>query len=62
METRIGETETVVVVAVVGVVVVAIGNPTVGRVVVPAAPAQHPVGAFRSSLPITSCVVLISGC
>ncbi len=37
--------ETVVVVAVVGRVVVAIGNPAVLRVVVPTAAAQHAVGA-----------------
>lgn len=44
---RIGETETVVVVPVAGIVVVAISNAAIVGVVVPRAAAQHTVGAHQ---------------
>lgn len=47
-DTRMGEAETEVVVPVAGVVVVAVGDAAVGSVVVPTAPAEHPVGAMSS--------------
>jgi len=49
---RIGETEADIVVAVRGVVVVAIRHATVGRVVVPTAPAQHAVPACYAPCPL----------
>lgn len=47
-----GEAEAKVVVAVVGVVVVTIGRTAVGRVVVPATPAIHPVRACKAACPV----------
>ncbi len=52
MVARIGQAEAIIVVAVVRVVVVAIGNTAVGGVVVPAAPAQHTVLAFIDRRPL----------
>ena len=49
---RIGQAEAIIVVAVVGIVVVAIGNTAVGGVVVPAAPAQHTVLTFIDRRPL----------